>query len=215
MHSADEHAGNSCGLHHSYSFCGDPEAPLLIMIHGRAGTTRVMWAFKRSLPANVNVIAPEAFLVDEEEGGYSWWDIHQQERRLENIRTAVERVQDFVSRAEAYYDLIPAKRLAIGFSQGAALLSVILQTNDVFSAAGLLSGFVVQVNEGLRRPLSDVPVFMAHGTKDDVISLKKAEKGRDFLKSCGCMVTYVTDATGHKIGVQGMRALTGWLQERV
>ncbi len=56
---------------------------------------------------------------------------------------------------------------------------------------------------------------MAHGTRDEVISIERARRGAKLLENLGLPVTQVEDDVGHKIGVQGTRALRNWLHELI
>jgi predicted esterase len=75
---------------------------------------------------------------------------------------------------------------------------------------GILAGFVSNIGE--QRLIQGHPdVFVAHGTADEVLSVEKARKGVERLRSYGLPVTYVEEeGVGHKLGIQGMRALKEW-----
>jgi phospholipase/carboxylesterase len=94
------------------------------------------------------------------------------------------------------------------------LLSVGAQLGTLpFDGFGLLAGFVVPVDQTEAKGGSEVrkvPVLIAHGTKDEVVPVEKAQEGRDALLAQGFPVTYVEDEVGHKVGVGAIRELTGW-----
>ena len=52
----------------------DASAPLLYMVHGRAGNIEVMWAFRRTAPETFSLLSVEAPQPDPV-GGYSWWQV--------------------------------------------------------------------------------------------------------------------------------------------
>jgi predicted esterase len=199
------------GLKFIHRSCGDADAPLIILVHGRAGSAQVMWAFDRTLPEHSNVVSFEAFLPDVL-GGFSWWDMASDQP----IEPAIMRARDRLHFAiERYVDLLslsPRKIIALGFSQGAVLLSASVLTGAIrLDALGILAGFVSKVGEqGLIKGRPEV--FVAHGSADEVLSVEKARKGVQRLKSYGLPVTYVEEeGVGHKLGIQGMRGLKEWV----
>lgn len=203
-----EAATEFLGLRHNYLFSEDPAAPLCFFVHGRAGTMRVMWTFRRALPSRVNVIAVQAPYEDPI-GGYSWWLGMDAETLRERASAAASKLTRFVQESPRRYDLTPAGILAYGFSQGAAVLSVISQEEPkLLTGVALLAGFVIErepVN-GEYRP----KIFMAHGSDDKVVSLESAQRGCDFLKGQGYEVEFHQDPVGHKVGASGVRQLTAW-----
>lgn len=211
MQNAEQAAVDATGLHHTLLLAADSSAPVVYLVHGRAGSARVMWAFRRTLPPEINIIAPEAFLPDPV-GGMSWWNVTSGQRHSQaDLDLATGKLNDFISGAEEYYGLKPSKRIAIGFSQGAGLLSVVTQTTDTLSAVALLAGFVITLSEELSVARARIPVFMANGTQDDIVPVQKARDGAEYLKALGYPVTYVEEDAGHKVGIKGMRELKEWL----
>jgi len=190
------------------------DSPLVYFVHGRAGNLAVMSSFLNVLPRDYSVISVQGIMPDPI-GGYSWWDVNlhgqeMEERQEESVRLLI----DFMSLAKEHYNLAPVKTLAFGFSQGAGLLSLIAQTRpDLLDGVALLSGFVIE-RDGLPEGSSLPEVFMAHGELDETIPIEQAIKGREYLKSKGYTVQFVSDEkAGHKVGIQGMRALKKWAGE--
>jgi len=204
-------AENIIGLKHKYQFTGDKTAPLAVLIHGRAGNYDVMWTFKRCIPESYNIIsfqAPEHDPI----GGYSWWQVAGGEKILDSLPAADKLIASIHS-AIKHYKLSPKFLIALGFSQGAVILSVILQKSpEIFSSVGLLAGLVVEIEENSVRNSKSLPqIFFAHGINDEVIPVAKAKKGQSYLKKLGFNTTLVEDSVGHKVGTEGMRELKEFL----
>jgi len=199
------------GLKFIHRACGDAQAPLIILVHGRAGNAQVMWAFDRTLPERANVVSFEAFLPDAL-GGFSWWDMASEQPIEPEIMRARDRLQFAIERYVELFSLQPAKTIALGFSQGSVLLSAAVLTGTLrLDGIGVLAGFVSKVG-GPSLIQGHPSVFVAHGDADDVLSVEKARKGVQRLKSYGLSVTYVEEeGVGHKVGVQGMRGLKEWI----
>ena len=185
-------------------------APLITLIHGRAGNVDVMWTFRRSFPDGVNIVSVEAPIPDKEEGGFSWWEIYEsKEIGFEQKTDGLRLITEFIDRFKSDHGLNPSVQLAAGFSQGAGMLSLLIQQDDnMFAGAALLAGFVLPQEISLEPKKTDI--FVAHGTLDETISIEKAKEGIGFLTKHGYQVRFVEDKVGHKAGVQGMRGLKEW-----
>lgn len=207
--SIQEHAGLQCkaALH------TDGKAPIIYMVHGRAGTYDVMWAFRRTAPEHFTLVAPQAPVPDPI-GGFSWWQVVPQPDPIDVTLDRSETFLSFCREFEKANSLNPTVRLAIGFSQGAALLSLAMQKEPAyFHGVGLLAGFVLQHPELRARtePLTEAEVFMAHGSEDEVIPIERARSGYRLLSDSGVEVVFYEDPVGHKVGTTGMRAMKDWL----
>jgi phospholipase/carboxylesterase len=188
----------------------DPSAPLIVLVHGRAGAAEVMWAFDRLMPSGCAVVSFQAFLPDAL-GGFSWWDMASPDP----LEPAILRARDkFMFALERYIELTnlrPRKTVALGFSQGSVLLSAAVLTDALhIDGLGVLAGFLYKGGDvsSLR---TKPEVFIAHGSNDEVISVAKARRGVERLRSLGLSVEYVEEEIGHKVGIQGTRALKEWL----
>jgi len=168
------------------------------------------------LPEGVTILAPQAFLSDPV-GGFSWWDVSTYPRgedalisTREAIGEARSRLLSFLDNAVSYYKLAPRKVIALGFSQGAGLLSSVVQREPSrFSGVGLLAGFVIK--EGEPAAFGALPpIFIGHGELDEVVPLALAHEGKSYLESRGHLTELHTDPVGHKLGSSGMRALKEW-----
>jgi predicted esterase len=206
MQIATETTNIECGLSHTYRITSEPDSTLIFMVHGKAGNFKVMWLFDRSLPENVNILAPQANIPDPL-GGFSWW----LNAELEDFTKAAHLLDNFLTKAIRFYKLKPVKIIAIGFSQGGAVLSVLSQLKpELFSAVALLSSFYIRINE----PQIFPEFFIAHGRKDDKITFKRASEGIDYLSNKTTLTTAFDD-TAHKLGLNGMRELKNWLNKVV
>ncbi len=185
----------------------DPAAPLVYLVHGRSGNWDLMWTFRRLLPDHCNIIAPEAPFTDKV-SGFSWWDVLDVENSKSNILLATDILQHFVQHSKAYYNLTSSCCLAIGFSQGAVLISVVAQRYpELFRGIALLAGAVFQIDSASSRGPN---FFIAHGKLDKTVSIEKAQSGYDYFKGLGWEGEFHQDNVGHKVGTSGMRALKEW-----
>ena len=105
-----------------------------------------------------------------------------------------------------------------GFSQGTVMSYALGLGEHRPVPAGILamSGFVPSV-EGWTADLAarrDLPVMIAHGSADPVISVGFARAARDELQAAGLQVTYRETPMPHTIDPRVIPELQGWLAER-
>lgn len=198
------------GLRFVYRPAESKQAPVVILVHGRAGNRDVMWAFQRTVPPKCAIVSFEAFLPDSL-GGYSWWDMSSNTSKLEAIRLAGERLSEAWQNFQKMYALSPRRVVAVGFSQGAILISASSFSGQIeLDGIGLLAGYPFVVEEEYR-PSKIPSVYMANGTLDETITIEQARSGRAQLEDRGLSVQFVEESVGHKVGIQGMKGLQRWL----
>lgn len=198
------------GLRFLYRSGADAAAPLVVLVHGRAGNRSVMWMFERGIPEDCHVVAFEAFLPDAL-GGWSWWDMSVLGSKREEILFAADRLTRGLEEFLSLYSLTPSCRIGLGFSQGSILMSgIALRQLFQFDGVAVLAGGVLRPIE-LREASGKTSFFIAHGSLDQTIPVTQARAGVAELENLGFKVQYVEEEVGHKVGVQGMRALKGWL----
>ena len=144
---ASPEAQAALNLFHRRELSQGADAPLVYMVHGRAGDAGVMWPFRRVLPSQANIVAPQAFLQDRV-GGYSWWDIEAPAaQRKGDVLRAADTLSTFIEKSRQYYELQPPYLIACGFSQGGILLSALLQRMPTFfRCIALLASEVYQLD---------------------------------------------------------------------
>lgn len=189
---------------------GSKTSPLALLVHGRAGNISVMSIFKHSIPKDWNLLFIEAPYVDPEEGGFSWW-IKGAEDRKEQIDKSAQSIKEIITQVKKVEDLNPNHIIALGFSQGGAILSRVVYSNpSLISKLALLSSFALSANID-NCNLSNLKVYIAHGTEDKVVSFDYNQQSILNLSKFGAKYTVVTDETGHKIGRNGMKGLKAFL----
>ena len=209
---ASEKSFKELGLVHSTRVTEGSSNPLIYLVHGRAGNVDVMSTFKRTIPDDFQIISVQAPYADPI-GGFSWWQVKEKLCR-EEVKSTLHVLCEFIESAEEYYDLKTTRRIALGFSQGAGLLSATIESSPkLFFGLGFLAGFLLK-NKPLQywQQLKNKPaIFKAHGIKDPTISIEKAREEEQFLREAGFNIEYVEDDVAHKIGTAAMRSLKNWL----
>ena len=90
-----------------------------------------------------------------------------------------------------------------GFSQGGA---IVLQTGLRYPErlAGIMAlstylAFAREIGQEASAANRDLPIFMAHGSYDDIIPLRRAEQSKDLLVKSGYAVDWRTYPMPHSV----------------
>jgi phospholipase/carboxylesterase len=191
----------------------------VVMLHGWRGDENVMWLFKQTIPLQVAIVAPRAPLAVEA-GGYSWFlrnGAELQPTPPASLLDGLAQLDQFLKQLPERYPIDPTRLVLLGFSQGASMgNSLVLSQPKRVMAVASLSGLLPDIIIANQAPqLAGLPVFIAHGLRDEIVPLAAARQTREIYIRLGAQVTYGEYPTGHKMNVQGMADLKKWLAQRV
>jgi phospholipase/carboxylesterase len=190
-----------------------PEAPephpVLVMLHGLTGDEKVMWIFADRFPKEYLIVSPRG-LFDTPLGGYGW---HPEKSKrwpeIEDFYVAIDALKDLLTKENFPSGIFSTISIA-GFSQGAALAYAftLLYPQEVDRIMGL-AGFLPEGVDELieRQTLTGKFVFVAHGTKDELVPIWRARQAVELLTRAGAQVTYCEDDVGHKLSVGCFKGL--------
>jgi phospholipase/carboxylesterase len=190
----------------------------LILIHGWTGDENSMWVFTRNLSRDYWMIAPRAPHPGDP-GGFSWRPAEQGtfgQPSLEMLKPAAEALIQLIDEYSASVQLDATSFDIMGFSQGAAMVSVVgmLHPRRVGKMA-VLAGFVPLGLEDIagQKPLAGKHVFMAHGTQDQIVAVDRGRSSARLLEQAGAKVTFCEDEVGHKLSMRCLRSLEDYLKD--
>lgn len=156
-------------------------------------------------------------------GGYvmrAWYDITGAEltRREDEggLRASQRDVEALIAREKARG--IPASRIILaGFSQGCAMtLQTGMRHPEQLAGMLCLSGYLplanVVVNERTPESLA-TPVFMAHGTHDNVVPFARARESKDLLVSLGYQVEWHEYMMQHSLCLEEVQDISKWMRK--
>ena len=166
------------------------------------------------------MVAPRALYPSgAEQGGYSWSSRNtglEDRSSLEQLRPSAESLLRIVDEYVASINIDASTIDVIGFSQGAAMCSTLaFLYPQRIRKVGMLAGFVPTGLEELvsQRPVEGKPFFVAHGTKDETVTIETARASVEVLEQAGAQVTFCEDNVGHKVSVNCLRALKTFFAE--
>ena len=205
---------------------GDNPVATLIILHGLGadGNDFVPVAQELDLEAvgPVRFIFPHAPVLPVTiNGGYrmrAWYDIigfdADAPQDEAGLRRSMALVQGLIKRENERG--IPSERIVLaGFSQGCAmsLLTGVRHPERLGGIAGL-SGYLPLARQTAaeRSPANQsTPIFLAHGTHDEVVALQRGEASRDALLALGFQVEWHEYVMGHSVSPLEIAELNDWL----
>jgi phospholipase/carboxylesterase len=202
---------------------GGSGPPTVVLLHGYGSRAEDWLQFdeKWQFPSNTLRIYPQAPLRGPHTGQRGWWWLN-----LDGHVPPGEQFPDYTTTnpggikvaARLVRDLIaddPRPIILGGFSQGAMVSGEIaFQTDQDLAGLILLGGTPVHEEAWAehfagRRHL---PIFIAHGRTDSVLSFEKMERFQARLKAFGLNVTWLPFDGGHEIPVEVVNGINAFVR---
>ncbi|MDQ4010344.1 MAG: DUF5519 family protein [Actinomycetota bacterium] len=192
----------------------DPEAPLIVLFHGRDATEKDMAWLAPYLPRGAAYASIRAPLT--EGRGFAWFA---------NGGIGRPRPDSIVATMAWFREWLDVRAgpqvpvALVGFSHGAVFAGGLLLADPLrFAAAGLLCG-ALPFDAGVpvtRGRLAGVPIFLARGVHDTVISAELQGRTWDYLvQESGSPLWAQREPTGHEVTAKTASELAGWIEARL
>jgi phospholipase/carboxylesterase len=115
---------------------------------------------------------------------------------------------------------IPANHIFLaGFSQGGAVAYLTgLSYKEALAGIIALSTYIPSPSQAAQLATSaskPTPLFIAHGTHDDVVSLKLGEIARNTVTELGYTFNWQTYPMGHEVCLPEIQAIGAWINARI
>jgi len=206
---------------------GDKPVATIVILHGLGADGRDFLPIAEQLDlsgiGDVRFLFPSAPSIPVTiNGGFvmpAWYDIlgadlvkREDEAGLRQSQASIEALL-----AREKERGMPASRIVIaGFSQGCAMALMIgLRHAERLAGMAGLSGYLpLAVSTAAERAAAnhDTPIFLAHGTRDGVVALPRAEASRDALEALGHQLEWHAYPMEHSVCPQEIADLGQWLR---
>ncbi len=193
--------------------------PVVVMSHGWGGNEDAMWIFSRLVPQSAAVVTPRAPLdVPGTDGKRAYWfDYVPAIRGAEphSFAKAVSMLKQFILCLPDFYPIDSAKVFLAGFSQGAMVSNALAMSEpQMVRGVASLAGAALPLPDALPRvsALARLPVFIAHGTQDQMVPLISARETKAQYEQLGADVTYGEYPVAHKMSSDAMKDLQVWFE---
>jgi len=198
---------------------GAPEG-LLILHHGRGSDENDLLTLADVLDPErrLHVVTPRAPLQLPGSQGYHWYLVPRVGYPdPDSFDAARRQLGDLHDELWQRTGVTPQQTVMGGFSMGAVMSYVMAFSPERPAPIGVLafSGFIASV-EHWQPDLAArkaVRVFIAHGTRDQVISVDFARAAAEQLRAAGVPVEYHESEAGHHIDPRTIPAAGAWLKD--
>lgn len=194
--------------------------PLLLLLHGYGSNEEDLFSFASELPDEYYVVSVRA-PYDLQPYGHAWYAIHfdADENKFSDDVQAIESrelIIQFIDELIAKYPINETQVSLIGFSQGAILsYATALSYPEKIARVVALSGYLNEkiIKEDFEnKDLSNLKLFISHGTVDQVIPVDWARKAKPFMENLGLDVMYKEYPIGHGVAPQNFYDFKNWLE---
>ena len=196
-------------------------AGLLVLHHGRGTDEQDLLGLADVLDPKrrLHVVTPRAPLTLPGWPGYHWYVVPRVGYPdPDTFHASFAKLAGFHDELWERTGLTPAQTVLGGFSMGSVMSYSTGLSADRPQPAGLLifSGFIPRVERwepDLSR--SDMPVFIAHGRQDPIMSIDFAREARATLEGAGFAVEYHESDAAHFIDPDHVPSAVRWLADTV
>ena len=134
------------------------------------------------------------------------------------LKTALEKIDTFITELLSAYPIDPQKIFMLGFSQGSMIsMSFLLTRPKRIKGVIAQSGYVpMEAELGVDEDgVKGMPVIMTHGLEDSSMPLEWSHRSRDFLLRYGVDVEYHNFHMDHTITEESLGAIRNWLEKHL
>ncbi len=207
----------------TYREDGEPHT-VVVLLHGRGGDMQDL----RELPdrlalANIVYLLPRApYTVRRGVEGFSYWPRSLAAQNSDDYELArmytVDWIGNVVSHAAANLNIDTSHVVLAGYSQGAsaALLMAMRRPDSIFGVASIAGYMPYGEDTAEAFTLAvrkNVKLFIAHGTRDRVVTREQTQQIRELAQEAGLPVAYLETPDDHEISDEMIVGLAEWLTE--
>jgi phospholipase/carboxylesterase len=198
------------GFVHRYLPGEDGSSPTLLLLHGTGGNEEDLVPLGETLAPNAAFLSPR--------GKVSEYGAPRFFRRLaegvfdhEDLVFRTHELAEFVEAASEEYGFDPSKVVAVGYSNGANVAASTILLHPGLLRAAVLFRAMVPFEPDLTPDLSRMPVFIAAGRMDRMISPDNTQRLVDILLEAGADVDLRWRDTGHPLTYEAVAEAKEWL----
>jgi phospholipase/carboxylesterase len=191
-------------LHYLVNRADDTERPMVILLHGRGADMHDLADLAPLLDTRegVRFVFPNAPKPFEpypgETFGWTWFEGWPPSH--ESVTASRDILLRFIDEVTARYRTPEGKLILSGFSQGAMMaLDAGLRTEKQLAGLIAMSGGLYDRDLPDLRSRAGLPLFIAHGSYDDVVPVTYARRARLLLEQAGLNVEYHEYAMAHQV----------------
>jgi phospholipase/carboxylesterase len=182
----------------------------MLVLHGTGGNEEDLIPLGRELAPGAAILSPR--------GKVSEFGAPRFFRRLaegvfdhEDLVFRTHELAEFIENASEEYGFDTSRLVAAGYSNGANVAASLMLLHPGLLRAAVLFRSMVPFEPETRPDLSGIPVFMAAGSRDQMIPPDNTQTLAEMLKSSGANVELRWRDTGHALTYEEVGEAKEWL----
>ncbi len=196
--------------------------PLLLMLHGVGSHEADLFELGEYLDPRFFIVSARA-PIEVMPGGYAWFNIDWYPDRIvidfEEAQESLRLLEKFMSELIEEYEVDQQRVYLLGFSQGSIMsLSLALTRPEKVAGVVAMSGRLPpEIQPFIASPdrLKGLPIFIAHGTMDNVLPIGNARAAREQLAKLPVDLTYHEYPMAHQVSIESLTDIAKWLIDRL
>jgi predicted esterase len=196
---------------HVYEPPSDPNAPILLLLHGTGGNEQDLLSLAEVLAPNAGILSPRGKVLERGMPRF-FRRLAEGVFDIEDLKFRTGELADFLIASAGKYGFDVGRLVAVGFSNGANIAgSTMLVRPDALTAGVLIRAMVPLVRE----PLPSLPrarVLISNGRTDPLVSLAETERLAKLFRGTGADVTLEWQPGGHQLTEGDVTVARQWLQ---
>lgn len=189
---------------------GDEGGPTLLLLHGTGGDENDLIPLAKELAPGAAILSPRG-KISENGAPRFFRRLAEGVFDVEDLIFRAQELADFVEAAAKEYGLDPEKIVAAGYSNGANIAAALILLHPDLLGSAVLFRSMVPLEPEVTPDLSGLPVFMAAGTKDQMIPPVNTERLAGMLREAGAEVDLRWRNIGHPLTYEEVEEAQQWL----
>ena len=186
----------------------------MIGLHGRNASKYAFFPFVRQMGfLHTRWVLPSATYFDDASPDVHWW-YDNDLRDPTEVQQSRDLISDLIS-AQLDDGVAPENIFLVGFSQGAVMsIDTALRYPVRLGGIVALSGYVfdpARLREEQHTANKRIPIFLAHGTRDQILGIEVGRENYRMLTDLGYEVDYHEYDTAHRISSEETRDIRAFL----
>ncbi|MBK9284855.1 MAG: dienelactone hydrolase family protein [Sphingobacteriaceae bacterium] len=199
------------------------KTPVVILLHGYGSNESDLFEICKSFDPKFMTFSLRGPYKSSGFDGASWYDLKRNNNEMSHNYTEVSnsrnKILSFISHACKAYHLDSTQVFLIGFSQGAIMCyDLAFRNSNKIKGIAALSGLLLEETKKQKNKTSEllkVNYFIAHGSMDNVISIKESQDVSKYLTEIKARLTYKEYEIPHSINGSELNDINAWLRSNL
>lgn len=191
---------------------GDEDGATLLLLHGTGGNENDLIPLGKELAPGAAILSPRG-QISEHGAPRFFRRLAEGVFDMEDLIFRTHELAEFVENAADEYGFDKEKLVAVGYSNGANIAASLVLLHPGLLHAAVLFRSMVPLEPEVTPDLSGMPVFMAAGTRDQMIPPDNTERLARMLQEAGAEVDLRWRDIGHPLTYEEVREARDWLSK--